>query len=204
MAPMIDCDLKDQSHHNHNHTNLHKTNLNEINLSSYDWLWVVVNYNHNHQVCSTKWPFTHKNLPTWNGNQHIITQSIVFSVIVITFLMSQTLLMNKLTCIVMDNCILNEIQANYWKKIGIFCILTILEWNVIIMDDWNLDENSHIKWQQLQHCKSIMPKFVIPYSLYEPKKKNNKMQSNESMRPSHPKHCSYAFMYVYMLVQSHL
>ena len=33
------------------------------------------------------------------------------------------------------------------------------------------------------------------------KKKNNKRQSKESMRPSHSKHCSHAFVYVYMLVQ---
>ena len=32
------------------------------------------------------------------------------------------------------------------------------------------------------------------------KKKKNKRQSKESMRPSHSKHCSYAFVYVYMLM----
>ena len=30
-------------------------------------------------------------------------------------------------------------------------------------------------------------------------KKRNKRQSKESMRPSYSKHCSYAFVYVYLL-----
>ena len=36
------------------------------------------------------------------------------------------------------------------------------------------------------------------------KKKNNKRQSKENMRPFDSKLCSYAFVYVYILVQSYL
>ena len=36
------------------------------------------------------------------------------------------------------------------------------------------------------------------------KKRTNKQQSKESTRPSHFKHYPYAFVYVYVLVQSYL
>ena len=42
-------------------------------------------------------------------------------------------------------------------KFGIFCILTFVEWN-IVMDDLNMDKITLSKWQELQHCKCIMPK----------------------------------------------
>ena len=43
---------------------------------------------------------------------------------------------------------------------GIFYILSILQWN-IVMDDYNMDENSLSKWQWLQHWKSIMPSLFL-------------------------------------------
>ena len=33
-------------------------------------------------------------------------------------------------------------------------------WN-IVLHDWNLDEKSHSKWQYSQHCRFIMPTFLL-------------------------------------------
>ena len=46
--------------------------------------------------------------------------------------------------------------------------------------------------------------YPILFVRIDEKKKNNERQSREIMRPFHSKHCSYAFVYVYMLVQSYL
>ena len=39
---------------------------------------------------------------------------------------------------------------------------------------------------------------ILSVCTNEKKKEKEKMQNKESMRPSHSKHCSYAFVYVYM------
>ena len=48
------------------------------------------------------------------------------------------------------------IETNF----GIFCILTIVQWNIVI-DDWQLDGNSLSKGQWLQQRNSIVPAFVL-------------------------------------------
>ena len=42
----------------------------------------------------------------------------------------------------------------YWRKP--YLLLSANWWN-IVMDDWVLDEKLLGKWQQLQHCNSIIP-----------------------------------------------
>ena len=80
-----------------------------------------------------------------------------FYVIVVTFLV--TLCMNKFTYIVIPTYFqfiqMPIIETNF----GMICIQAILWWN-IVMDDWNANEKSLSKWPYLQHCKSIMPKYV--------------------------------------------
>ena len=48
-------------------------------------------------------------------------------------------------------------NANYRDKIWYIMHPTFMWWN-IVMVDWNWNETSLSKWQQLQHCESIMPK----------------------------------------------
>ena len=78
-----------------------------------------------------------------------------FYVTTVTFL--ATLPMNKFT---------NAIIPTYFQflqtpiieiKFDIICILTNL-WLYIVMNDWNVDGKSPLKWQ---HCNFITPKFFL-------------------------------------------
>ena len=80
----------------------------------------------------------------------------VYHVTMVTFLM--TLLMNTSTSIVMGDWHLDEIQVNYESFVN-YASQHFCRWNTI-MDDWNVDEESLSKWQQLQHCKFVMPKYL--------------------------------------------
>ena len=57
---------------------------------------------------------------------------------------------------------------------------------------------------RLQRYSKEDKSYPILFVWTNEKKKRNKRQTKESMRSCHFKHYSYAFVYVYMLVQSHL
>ena len=59
----------------------------------------------------------------------------------------------------------------------------------------------HKMWNLIYKVKSSLYRVE---KLRNSTKKNNKRQSKESMILFHSKHCSYAFVYVYMLVQFYL
>ena len=62
--------------------------------------------------------------------------------------------MNKWTNIVMD-----DDEFIHGPKPYLLLSTTCDE--IIIMDDYNLEEKSLGKWQYLQHCKSIIPKTYL-------------------------------------------
>ena len=68
--------------------------------------------------------------------------------------------MNKFTTIVIPTYFQFIQMSISETKFGVICILTNMWWN-IVMDDWNLDEESLSKWQYLQHCKFTIPNFFL-------------------------------------------
>ena len=58
-----------------------------------------------------------------------------------------TLLRSKFANIIIDDWNLDEIHANALEqKFGVLYILIVLEW-IVVMDVWNLDEESLGNWQ---------------------------------------------------------
>ena len=114
------------------------------------WSPFQVNHSIYQYLAQAKWRTT---WTLWiRYSKYDIECHMVFYVTMGTFRL--TVLMNKWTNIVMDDGWVHPLAKTLPSLVSNLC------WNVV-MDDWNLDEKSLGKWQYLQHCKSIIPKYFI-------------------------------------------